>query len=150
MAYYISYPLHFNYWLHYMIPHIYVTAMVGHVNLTWVIWVALAYNSHVLRTKFMPSIECSIMAIDQYYENNHYYATMQAWKRIWWFLVSIVLIFMWLKASATQITHVRLTQPTSFWSARAHAKGWKCKTRIILPSMHLLNKEMPISVQPGA
>ena len=25
-------------------------------------------------TKSMPSIECSIVIIDQYYENNHYYA----------------------------------------------------------------------------
>ena len=24
-------------------------------------------------TKIMPSIECSIVIIDQYYENNHYY-----------------------------------------------------------------------------
>ena len=54
-------------------------ALMGDINLTWVIFVALA--SKIIRVfwnyKFMPSIECSIVIIDQYYENSHYYATMQ-------------------------------------------------------------------------
>ena len=42
---------------------------------TWYDFGSEKYASYLLNSHqcFMPRIECSIVTIDQYYENNHYY-----------------------------------------------------------------------------
>ena len=110
-------------------------------------------KSHVFffGTKFMPSVECTIVIIDQYCKNSHYYATMQVCKRIWWFLVDIVLTLMWLRSKCNSDNQCEVNMTHQFLQFKAYCVGRsKCralplytvkliKTRaiLILPRMWL-------------
>ena len=61
-------------------------------------------------------MDCSIVIADQYYENNCYHVTMALGEQIKEYGdFSSCSIFMWLKVSTTEITHVRLIWSNSFY-----------------------------------
>jgi hypothetical protein len=104
--------------------------LVGHINLTWVIWVATA--SRHMRVNAKQTRNHLFL-----HYHSHYYVANNAWlvyKTIWWYLVSytIVLTLICLEAGATQITHVRVNMTHQFlqcrldiWVVGSHYKMWR-------------------------